>query len=244
MERRKEEAEAQKDDEDIVCLDESFFINDNYQLTTFTFGSQVIQLFCLQSASSDYDLTGQLVWPGAVLLNNYLTKNSDMLQGCSIIELGSGIGVTGILCSRFCRHVLLTDHNKEVLKILNKNIELHAHSATPSCDGPIAEKLEWGNADDMSRILQRYSAGFDLVLGADICFQQSSIPPLFDTVEQLLHLRRGQCKFILAYVSRAKQMDSILVDEAIRHGMKINEVNGTRSVVSNLEGVIFEISLG
>ncbi|XVF04826.1 hypothetical protein REPUB_Repub05bG0118800 [Reevesia pubescens] len=82
----------EEEEDDIVCLDESFFINDNYQLTNFTFGSHVLQLFCLQSASTDFDLTGQLVWPGAMLLNDYLSKNAEMLQGCSMIELGSGVG--------------------------------------------------------------------------------------------------------------------------------------------------------
>jgi hypothetical protein len=31
-----------------------------------------------------------------------------------------------------------------------------------------AEKLEWGNSDHIDQILQRYSRGFDLILGADI----------------------------------------------------------------------------
>ncbi|XP_058078414.1 protein N-terminal and lysine N-methyltransferase efm7 isoform X2 [Magnolia sinica] len=185
----------------------------------------------------------QTIRNSALLLNNYLSKNVDILKGCSVVELGSGVGITGILCSRFCREVVLTDHNEEVLKILNKNIELHQPSETPDCVGLVAEKLEWGNADDISRILQKYSGGFDLVLGADICFQQSSIPPLFDTVEQLLRFRKGSCKFILGYVSRAKIMDTMVVDEATRHGMQISEVHGTRSVVGNLEGVIFEVSL-
>lgn len=36
-------------------------------------------------------------------------------------------------------------------------------------------------------------------------FQQSSIPSLFDTVKRLLLIRgKGHCKFMLAYVSRAK----------------------------------------
>ncbi|XVF04827.1 hypothetical protein REPUB_Repub05bG0118800 [Reevesia pubescens] len=86
----------EEEEDDIVCLDESFFINDNYQLTNFTFGSHVLQLFCLQSASTDFDLTGQLVWPGAMLLNDYLSKNAEMLQGCSMIELGSGVDFTGL----------------------------------------------------------------------------------------------------------------------------------------------------
>lgn len=122
-------------EDDIVCLDESFFINDNYQLTTFTFGSQVLELFCLHSASTDFDLTGQLVWPGAVLLNEYLSKNAEMLHGLSVIELGSGVGVTGVLCSRFCKKVVFTDHNDEVLKILKKNIDLHSSSENCPCSG-------------------------------------------------------------------------------------------------------------
>ncbi|XP_050236772.1 uncharacterized protein LOC126686669 [Mercurialis annua] len=243
-EKQTQEKEKEAEEEEIVCLDESFFINDDYKLTTFTFGSHVLQLLCLQSASTDFDLTGQLVWPGAMLLNDYLSKNAEMLQGCSVIELGSGVGVTGILCGRFCRQVVLTDHNDEVLKILKKNIELHEPGANANCCAELAaEKLDWGNSIHINQILEKHSGGFDLILGADICFQQSSVPLLFDTAEQLLRIRGGNCKFILGYVSRAKIMDLLVIEEAARHGMKINEVTGTRTVVGNLEGVIFEVSL-
>ncbi|KAL7174414.1 hypothetical protein ACSBR2_033635 [Camellia fascicularis] len=236
MERATATATAEGEGEDdTVCLDESFFINDDYQLTTFTFGSQVLQLFCLQSASTDFDLTGQLVWPGATLLNNFLSKNPEMLSRCSVIELGSGVGVTGILCSRFCCEVILTDHNEEVLKILNKNIDLH--SSTDNSNGSaglMVEKLEWGNSVQLDQILKRHPGGFDL----------SSIPLLFDTVQQLLHIREeGNCKFLLAYVSRAKVMDAMVISEAISHGLQITEIVGSRSVAGNLEGVIFEITL-
>ncbi|XP_058196366.1 uncharacterized protein LOC131312537 isoform X3 [Rhododendron vialii] len=235
----------QKEEDDTVCLDESFFINDDYQLTTFTFGSQVLQLLCLQSASTDFDLTGQLVWPGAMLLNNYLSANPELLRGRSVIELGSGVGITGILSRRFCNEAVLTDHNEEVLKILRKNIELHSSSENSNGSaGLIAEKLEWGNSDHLNQILESHSKGFDLVLGADIYILISSIPLLFDTVQQLLRIREGgHCKFLLAYVSRAKVMDTMVVSEAIRHGLQIIEVVGSRAVVGNLQGVIFEITL-
>lgn len=42
--------------------------------------------------AADYDLTGQLVWPGAVLMNNYLSEHPETVNECSVIELGSGIG--------------------------------------------------------------------------------------------------------------------------------------------------------
>ncbi|KAK9735904.1 hypothetical protein RND81_04G236800 [Saponaria officinalis] len=229
--------------DDFVCLDESFFINDDYQLTTFTFGSQVLQLYCLQSASTDFDLTGQLVWPGAVVLNEYLSKHVDELRGLSVLELGSGVGVTGILCGRFCNRVVMTDHNDEVIKILKKNID-HVSAENNPCADLVAEKLEWGSSDQINALVQRYPEGFDLILGADICFQQSSIPLLFRTVEQLLQIRgKGLSKFVLSYVSRAKVMDEMICDEANRHGLSMKEVTGTRSVVQNLEGVVYEIVL-
>jgi hypothetical protein len=96
--------------------------------------------YILNFGAADYDLTGQLVWPGAVLMNTYLSEHPETVKGRSIIELGSGIGeiildhvyfsfailqkltycdllgITGILCSRFCKEVVLTDHNDEVLE--------------------------------------------------------------------------------------------------------------------------------
>ncbi|KAL9143233.1 hypothetical protein ABFS82_14G222900 [Erythranthe guttata] len=246
--------EREEGEDDIVCL-ESFFINDNYKLTRFTFGSEVLELYCLQSASTDFDLTGQLVWPGAELMNMYLSKNSDMLRGCSVIELGSGVGITGIFCSRFCSKVVLTDHNDEVLKILARNIELHDSTQNSMCAS--AEKLEWGNHEQLKDILQRHPEGFDLVIGADIyilictvhllfiyVLKRSNIPLLFDTVEKLLSISsEKKRRFLLAYVSRTKVMDNMVISEANRHGLKISEVAGTRGTIRNLQGLVYEITL-
>ena len=38
-------------------------------------------------------------------------------------------------------------------------------------------------------------------------------------------------------------MDGLVLKEAEKHGMCIREVDGTRTTISNLEGVIFDISL-
>ncbi|XP_047328924.1 protein N-lysine methyltransferase METTL21A [Impatiens glandulifera] len=232
-----------EEDDSIVCIDQSFFMNDDYQLKTFTFGSQILQLYCLQSASTDFDLTGQLVWPGAMLMNDYLSKNAEILRGCSVLELGSGVGITGVLCSRFCRKVIMTDHNDEVIKILNKNVA--HHSSDDSLVELMAEKLEWGNTDHLSQICEKHPEGFDMILGADICFQQVSIPFLFDTVKELLDISRKKkrhCKFLLAYVSRAKVMDSLVISEAIGHGLQIDEIAGSQTIVGNLQGRIYEIT--
>ncbi|CAD6222851.1 unnamed protein product [Miscanthus lutarioriparius] len=227
--RKREEKE---EEEDIVCLDPSFFVDRSYEMTTFTFGSLELRLLCLRAASTDFDLTGQLVWPGAVLMNNYLSQHPEIVKGCSVIELGSGIGITGILCSRFCKEVVLTDHNDEVLEIIRKNIELQSCSENAHAV-LTAEKLEWGNSDHLSGIIEKHPESF----------QQSSISCLFDTVEKIVRIQAGKCRFILAYVSRTKVMDALVLKEAEKHGLCVEEVDGTRTTISNLEGVIFDITL-
>ncbi|WVZ66860.1 hypothetical protein U9M48_016023 [Paspalum notatum var. saurae] len=219
----------EEEEDDIVCLDRSFFIDRSYEMTTFTYGSHELRLLCLRAASTDFDLTGQLVWPGAVLMNNYLSQHPEIVKGCSVIELGSGIGITGILCSRFCKEVVLTDHNDEIIK---KNIELQSCSENTHAV-LTAKKLEWGDSDHISSIIGEHPESF----------QQSSIIPLFDTVERIIRIKAGKCRFILAYVSRTKVMDRLVLMEAEKHGMCIKEVDGTRTAISNLEGVIFDITL-
>lgn len=35
----------------------------------------------------------------------------------------------------------------------------------------------------------------------------------------------------------------MVISEAVRHGLVINEIDGSRTVVKNLQGVVFEITL-
>lgn len=67
---------------------------DLSQYILLLFISSMAALFTdiLIIGAADYDLTGQLVWPGAVLMNNYLSEHPETVKECSVIELGSGIG--------------------------------------------------------------------------------------------------------------------------------------------------------
>ncbi|MED6221162.1 hypothetical protein PIB30_051780 [Stylosanthes scabra] len=73
--------------------------------------------------------------------------------------------------------------------------------------------------------------------------QNSAMPAMADILKLLRASEGRSCKFILAYVSRAKTMDSMIVIEASTHQMQMKEVAGTRRIVGNLEGVVYEITL-
>nr|PNR56969.1 hypothetical protein PHYPA_003962 [Physcomitrium patens] len=224
-------------------FDASFFVDETYVEKEFVVGAHTIKVLCLQCSSTDYDLTGQLVWPGAGILNDYLVSHSNVLDGVSVIELGSGVGLNGLLCARYSRHVVMTDHNTTVLKVMKKNVELQGDTLQSKVD---CEELDWGNEVHVGHIKETYPDGFDLILGADICYHQSAVKPLFATVKALMELRPvGSCKFILGYVSRFKSNDIAVNAEVQRLKMDICEAPGTRKSLAGgaHEGWVYEISI-
>ena len=75
--------------------------------------------------AADYDLTGQILWPAATLLANYIAAKPSILTGrCCALELGAGLGLVGLLAAQRCP-VVLTDHNDVILKVLGRNADLN-----------------------------------------------------------------------------------------------------------------------
>ena len=50
----------------------------------------------------------------------------------------------------------------------------------------VAERLRWGNEEDLASLLALNEHGFDVLLGAEITYLSVSIDPLLDTVRSLL----------------------------------------------------------
>ena len=51
--------------------------------------------------AADYDLTGQIMWPAAQLLADYLAANTHIMSGCPCaLEFGSGLGFPGIIAAQ------------------------------------------------------------------------------------------------------------------------------------------------
>ena len=66
------------------------------------------KLQCSHAASTDHDLTGQVVWPVSAFLAWYLVAHREELAGKTVVELGAGAGLSGLLASQFaCVFALL-----------------------------------------------------------------------------------------------------------------------------------------
>lgn len=51
---------------------------------------------------------GLQIWKGSLLLADWIISSSELLTGTKVIEMGSGVGVAGIVAARFASRVFLT----------------------------------------------------------------------------------------------------------------------------------------
>lgn len=206
----------------------NLFLNESYTLRDFTFGDVNLQINCSPSASTDYDLTGQVLWPGASVLSSYLASNTPMLlQHICACELGAGLGLVGLLCGQYC-HTVLTDHNEVVLRVLEQNAKLNKRGPELRC-----AVLEWKSDTDISSVLalSPEGKGYDLLLGADVCYDANAVPALLAAASRLL-LRTADSVFYLGYVSRWTMIDAQVLTESKACGFVLEEVPGTRQTVA------------
>ncbi|RLN56512.1 hypothetical protein BBJ29_006023 [Phytophthora kernoviae] len=152
--------------------------------------------------------TGLTLWRAGDFLSDSMYDNRAEFAGKSVIELGSGLGLVGILASYLTdKQVVITDGDDDTVKLLEANCKLNEVEDRVQC-----RKLLWGV--DLEQIEDK----FDLVLGADIIYEQEYVVSLFQTAQYLL--RPGQCsvedggkaasKFLLAYTKRNVSIDYVL----------------------------------
>lgn len=100
------------------------------QLEAFFFGDVELKVLCSKAAVTDYDATGLIVWPASRVLAWYL-KQSDVVRGHHVLELGAGCGLTGLAAHSFgAASVTLTDGSADVVKLLNQTCSLNRHPSS------------------------------------------------------------------------------------------------------------------
>lgn len=53
-------------------------------------------------------MVGLQVWRGALLLADYILHNQQQFTGQNVVELGSGVGLTGVAAAMYAKHVTCT----------------------------------------------------------------------------------------------------------------------------------------
>ena len=153
--------------------------------------------FYLISHNAGVDLTGLRIWPGAELLARFLGSfPRDALAGVTCLEVGSGVGLPGLIATSLCSYVIISDRVAEVLQLADCNIVDNKIANACSYD------LEW-SAENVSALLNSLptllsplqarspptASGISLVIGADIIYPytpEEVIVALLHTIKALL----------------------------------------------------------
>eukprot|EP00929_Paragymnodinium_shiwhaense_P028902 TRINITY_DN16678_c0_g1_i1.p1 TRINITY_DN16678_c0_g1~~TRINITY_DN16678_c0_g1_i1.p1 ORF type:complete len:411 (-),score=57.28 TRINITY_DN16678_c0_g1_i1:685-1917(-) len=128
---------------------------------------------------SGVHLTGGRVWAGALILSRWLASlhfasGSTLADGRHIslgsgpvLELGAGLGLSGLLLARLGRKVILSDREPVLLGRLEENIALNGVQ-----DNCRALRLDWAEAGDtkMRRLLK--AQAFSAVIGSDVIYNE------------------------------------------------------------------------
>ena len=189
----------------------AIFQETSHKLPTEEFvSSMTVEVDCSQAASTDYDLTGQILWPVSVLLSHYITsdRGQDLLQGRHVVELGAGCGLPGLVAAQFANRVLLTDGNDVVLDLLTRNANksgLNMPTSDHSGEVITAARLLWGHRIDWIQVMETMNGTVDVVIAADVIQWPAVVEPLLHTVKALLWDSRAKIPtFVLGIVNRAQ----------------------------------------
>ncbi len=132
-----------------------------------------------------------LLWPSGLALAEALLADPDAVCGARALELGCGLGATAAITLALGARLTISDLFSDALLFASYNALRCAGSA------PASLLLNWRTPTGYERLLG--AAPFDLLLAADVLYEQEDIEPLLTLAPALL---RPGAQFWLAEPGR------------------------------------------
>lgn len=162
--------------------------------------------------------TGLTIWRAAEHLCQFIIDNPDRFNDKTVCELGAGLGLNSIMIEKCCTcsELVSTDGCEDTVRLLIDNkIDNECFFSTSF--------LWWGEHEDF---LSEYPNGFDVLVAADVIYEDEQIEPLLSTVNDLL---RDSGEFILAFCRRNVPIDKVLAMAEERYGMQWKKIENTHA---------------
>ena len=179
--------------------------------TQFDIGGQLIKINIVDNADELYmDALYQdeapvwlNIWPSAIALARWLSKNV-ALEGTSVLELGAGLGLAGLVIASKGGNVCQTDYIQEALDIAKQSSQLN------NLDNIRQVKADWRDFPIREK--------FDFIIGSDFLYSPDMHPYLRKIFTQ--NLKTGG----KIYISDPGRLDSkLLLKELAAEGWQITE---------------------
>ncbi len=108
---------------------------------------------------------GVALWSGSLALADEMAARADELRGKSVLELGAGVGLAGMVAASCGADVTQTDYHEVALKICRLNAQ-----ANGIIQGLDCRMADWLNFQDTRR--------YDYIIGSEILYDKAVQPAL------------------------------------------------------------------
>jgi methyltransferase-like protein 23 len=166
---------------------------------------------------------GLKVWESAVVMADYFAAQGVALKGASMMELGAGIGLPGMVAAKAGAHVTATDHNQIALDLGARNA---AANDVPAMTWAVVDWYKWD-----------LPGRFEIIAGADVLYDNETYPPILQILEASL-APGGQAVF--TDPMREQTLDFIEMLRAAGWQVDVSE-RGTNEIYPRLSEKIIEV---
>jgi methyltransferase-like protein 23 len=102
---------------------------------------------------------GFLLWESAVALARHIADHPGIVEGRTVLELGAGVGLAGIVAQRAGGRVRQTDHQRGALQLAERNA---ADNGVIGARCFLADWRTWAHRET-----------YDVIVGADITYERA-----------------------------------------------------------------------
>ena len=166
-----------------------------------------------------HNQVGTKVWEAGLFLGELLVLSNLNFSNRTIVELGAGVGVTGLIYMKSIFNspnmpvnYIMTDYDRTVLENLSNNIQLNfpwqqnAESSVVS-----ARAVDWSTLSDVDAL----SMNADIILAADCTYSEDTNTHLVNCIRMFLDLKNSNRKNYVLDVDAAQRsmskVESIVV---------------------------------
>ena len=115
---------------------------------------------------------GLMLWESAVALAAEFAARPEWVRGRSVLELGCGVGLAGVVAAALSARVVQTDHDPAALEAARRTGELNGVRDVR------VEAADWHAWND--------AAAFDLIIAADVIYDAADHQALLDVMDRAL----------------------------------------------------------
>ena len=119
-----------------------------------------------------------------------------LFHGKRVLEIGSGVGLSGLVASRVCDAIVLSDYMPAIVANLQYNVALNTHDGSSEHGDARAVALDWCGvgpgyaASEAAKALLGVAtdgtARFDVVFGSDVVYRREDADMIAAVLRELL----------------------------------------------------------